>query len=465
MKWLSGFISLLLVTCWTMGASAENLTVVFTPKEAEEIAKGSLIVLASPKPFNPQWAGLMVAYDGRMLAQAVELRSGQSLTLNLASLPPQFRYVGVTLDSNHNFMWRGMPDPGEFSSERVVERTGRDFYLRLNDKKQITQRRVPDWMEEHTLTSQLVQGEQHLLVGLPPEYSSTQRTYPVLFISHGFNGDRWSYIHRFQSWRKWMREQPMILVSLDSYGEYGHHLFLDSPGNGPRLQMLRQEIIPYIDRTFRSNGRRVLYGHSSGGWTVVSLLRRAPDLFAGGVASAPDPLTLDEWWRGDRNNLYQASSGERCFAPSLGLTMRRFVECERESDSYGQFSGFLAPFSQLSSQPGWLRFQTPFDLQSGDLRPEVWSQWQDNDLLHWAQAHPEQASQCWKNKLHLMVGDSDEFGLTRSTQDFSRELERLGISHGYSEIENAGHFDLEAPQDEDGWLWQKLYQMAQTEPE
>ena len=252
----------------------------------------------------------------------------------------------------------------------------------------------------------------------------------------------------------------MILVSLDSYGEYGHHLFLDSPGNGPRLRVLREEILPYIDRTFRSNGRRVLYGHSSGGWTVASLLRRAPDLFAGGVASAPDPLTLDDWWRGDQNNLYRDSGGDRCFAPSLGLTMRHFVECERESHSYGQFSGFLAPFSGLSSQPGWLRFETPFDLETGDLQPDVWEQWKDNDLLLWAQTHPDQARICWEHKLRLLVGDADEFGLTRTTREFSRELDRLGIAHGYTEVKGAGHFDLEAEQDRGGSLWRELYELV-----
>lgn len=445
----------------TAAASGENLTVVFTPKENGDVARGVLIVMASPRPFSSQSAGLMTAYGGRLLAEpGVVLQAGQSVALNLSNLPPEYRYVAVMLDTNHNFMWRGMPDPGEYTSARVVERNGRDFYLRLNQKKLDAQRRVPDWMEEHSVSSQLVKGEQRMLVGLPPGYSSSQQTYPVVLISHGFNGDRWSYLHRFHSWRNWMKEHPMILVSLDSYGEYGHHLFLDSPGNGPRLRVLREEILPYIDRTFRSNGRRVLYGHSSGGWTVASLLRRAPDLFAGGVASAPDPLTLDDWWRGDQNNLYRDSGGDRCFAPSLGLTMRHFVECERESYSYGQFSGFLAPFSGLSSQPGWLRFETPFDLETGDLQPDVWEQWKDNDLLLWAQTHPDQARSCWEHKLRLLVGDADEFGLTRTTREFSRELNRLGIAHGYTEVKGAGHFDLEAEQDRGGSLWRELYELV-----
>jgi enterochelin esterase-like enzyme len=454
------WVSALLVLTWAALARAEQLTVVFTPKEDSEVGRGSLLVVASPKPFATEWAGLMTAYGSRMLAQGVELRAGQSVTLDLSALPSQYKHVGVLLDSNHNFMWRGMPDPGEYTSARVVERSGADFHLRLNQKKTSPSRALPDWMQEHFITSQRVPGEQRMLVGLPPGYADSQQSYPVVFVSHGFNGDRLSYLQRFQSWRKWMHEQPMILVSLDSYGEYGHHLFLDSPGNGPRLQVLREEIIPYLERTFRCNGRRLLYGHSSGGWTVVSLLRRAPDLFAGGVASAPDPLTLDEWWRGDQNNLYQGSAGPRCFAPSLGLTMRRFVECERESDSYGQFSGFLAPFSALSGQPGWLRFQTPFDLETGQWLPSVWEQWKDNDLLHWAQTHPEQARQCWHNKLHMMVGEADEFGLTQTTRQFHDQLQRQGISHGYTEIEGAGHFDLEPAQDEQGWLWLKLAEMA-----
>lgn len=439
-------------------ASGEKLTVVFTPDDRSAVAQGTVVVLASPQSFRMAGAGLMTAYFGKMVSRGpVRLTAGQALDLDLDGIPPNFGHVGVMLDTNHNFMWRGMPDVGEYCSARVAQRTGSDFSLRLNQTCRTPERRTPEWMQEHAV------GNQRMLVGLPPGYQEGEQRYPVVFVFHGFNGDRWAYLRRFESWRRWMARQPMILVSLDSFGDYGHHLFLDSPGNGPRLRQLREEVVPFIDRHFRTNGKRVLYGHSSGGWTVVSLLRRAPELFAGGTASAPDPLTLGEWWRGDADNLYRDQAGkERCFAPALGLSMRRFVDCERESDSYGQFTGFLAPFSPPLAGGGWQRFESPFDLESGALRPETWERWKENDLLHWAQTHPEEARRAFEGKLRLVVGDSDEFGLTETTRAFSAELNRMRIVHQYVEIAGAGHFELEAEEDSGGRLWSELFGL--TEP-
>lgn len=445
---------LLALSC--LSASSETLSVVFTPQDPQARASGTLIVLASRRPFSsPAQAGLIQAYQGKMISRSVSLSAGHCLDIDLSSLPAEYTHIGVTLDSNHNFMWRGMADAGEFSSRRVLQRNGQHRYLRL-DQQTAARSETSDWLEEHEVKG------QRLLVGLPPGYQShPQQRYPVLFVFHGFNGDRWSYRRRYQGWRQFMKDQPMILVSLDCYGDYGHHLFLDSPGNGPRLQSLCQQTLPYIDRHFRSNGQRLLFGHSSGGWTVVSVLRRAGQFFVGGCASAPDPLTLGPWWRGDNDNLYVDRAGqERFFAPPLQLSMRRFVECERESDSYGQFSGFLAPFSPLSGSAGWLRFQSPFDLDSGALQPATWKAWEENDQLLWARTHPEQARLAWHGKLRLVVGDRDEFGLTETTRAFRQELVKLGIEHQYVEVEGAGHFDLEEAEDQDGRLWGKLYEMA-----
>lgn len=440
-------------------AQGEQLTVVFTPQDRQAKARGNLIVLACAGEFSSvSRAGLIQAYRGKMLSRKVDLADGQSVAIDLDEIPARYTHVGITLDSNQNFMWRGMADAGEFSSRRVIRRNGADRWVRLDHQVGQAKPLGDDWLQEHEV------GGVRLLVGLPPGYEEGQQHYPVLYVIHGFNGDRWSYRRRYQQWRQWMRQQPMILVSLDSYGDYGHHLFLDSAGNGNRMQQLREQIVPHIDRHFRSNGRRLLFGHSSGGWTVVSLLRRCGDLFVGGCASAPDPLTLGPWWRGDADNLYRDRAGqERTFAPSLKLSMRRFVECERESDSYGQFTGFLAPFSGRLEGKGWLKFETPFDLETGELQPQVWKSWEDQDQLLWASRNPELARRAWEGRLRLVVGDRDEFGLTATTRAFSQELKRLNIEHEYVELEGAGHFDLEEAEDAGGRLWKALAEMATKE--
>lgn len=161
---------------------------------------------------------------------------------------------------------------------------GRDQTALLDSRRKARVRKLPAWIQDHAILSQRMlaagfssqEATTRFLVGLPPGYWQSTRRYPVLYVSHGFSGDRMSYLDRYAIWREQMGARPMILVSLDSNGAYGHHVFLNSEANGPRQDVLTEEIVPRIDGQFRTNGQRVIYGQSSGGWTAISLLRRAP---------------------------------------------------------------------------------------------------------------------------------------------------------------------------------------------
>lgn len=462
-------VLLLLLTCLVR---AETITLEFAPQDPEDRISGNLIILLSREKFEPSRPGLLRAYlcDVRV-EKGVNLKPGDRLKVELGTLNPSVKYVGAYLDENHNFMGSGLPEPGEYYSSKLLQRPNRDgALLRLDRPNSQRQRRVPAWIQEHSFVSSLLldagfpreEATVKFLVALPPGYWQSEARLPVLFVSHGFSGNRWSYLRRYRMWREQMKQEPMLLVSLDSAGKYGHHVFLDSQGNGPRLQVMTQEIVPYIDRYYRSNGTRIVYGQSSGGWTAVSLLRRAPEIFAGAVATGPDPLTLPPWWMAENENLYSNPDGsERTFAQGLKLTMRTFVERELETESYGQYAAFLAAFSPYDESIEPLPFQSPFHLESGALQSEVWKLWQDNDLNLWAQSNPSEAKKCFADRLILYVGDKDEFGLFETTQAFSETLLKLEIPHAFRVVPGAGHTNyLERPAFAKE-LWSACYDLAQ----
>ena len=53
------------------------------------------------------------------------------------------------------------------------------------------------------------------------------------------------------------------------------------------LACLTEEIIPYVDLTFRTTGERLLYGRSDSGLLTLYALLEAPDAFSGYIASSP----------------------------------------------------------------------------------------------------------------------------------------------------------------------------------
>lgn len=59
-------------------------------------------------------------------------------------------------------------------------------------------------------------------------------------------------------------------------------------GGAPKfLEFIRQELFPYISKNFRTNGKRVLTGHSYGGLFTTWVFLTKPSLFNGYIAISP----------------------------------------------------------------------------------------------------------------------------------------------------------------------------------
>lgn len=68
-----------------------------------------------------------------------------------------------------------------------------------------------------------------------------------------------------------------------------------APGRGDRfLDFLERELVPLVERDYRTTGRRILSGHSRGGLLVVYALMARPALFDGYLAHSPALWRDDE---------------------------------------------------------------------------------------------------------------------------------------------------------------------------
>ena len=427
-------------------------------------------MVISKDKFPATGPGILTVWQERLaVVEDLELNPGGTVKVDVGSLETPV-YIAAYLDENKDFMGTCHPGPGEYyTSQLLVAGKGKKLFARLDARKKPRTPPTVSWLKEHSFISSKMldagfgrdEATLKFLVGLPPGYWQTDKTYPVLFVSHGFSGNRWVYLNRYRQWRKMMADKPMILVSLDSNSRFGHHLFLNSEANGPRFDVLTKELVPYIDHYFRSNGKRVIYGQSSGGWTAISALQKAPQLFSGAVATGPDPLVLDSWWFGTSGNAFVKSDGSlRMLCPDYGLSMKSMVETEVITNSYGQYSAFMACFSPFQPDRPGLPFLSPFDPKTGAKDPEVWDIWKGYEMDGWVRAHPEQARETFSNRLVLFVGEKDEFGLRETTQQFSKTLEELHIPHRYQEIPGAGHTNYLEKPDFVKTCWDLFFELA-----
>ena len=132
---------------------------------------------------------------------------------------------------------------------------------------------------------------------LPWAYNKKQK-YPVLYTTSG--GSRIDMLTYQTDWLSHVEMGPMpamIIVQLPQLDVEStlHPKFVSASGVASplTLNVLKNELIPFIDKTYLANDFKVLEGYSSNGNFVLYAFEQSPTLFNGFIASSP-ALELDK---------------------------------------------------------------------------------------------------------------------------------------------------------------------------
>jgi hypothetical protein len=270
---------------------------------------------------------------------------------------------------------------------------------------------------------------------LKPDYSER-------FHLAGYN--RIQQQEAYASYQKWISADfPRFLVVEIEHANpyYDDSYAVNSANLGPYGDAINHELIPEIERRFRGIGAgwaRFTYGGSTGGWEAMATQVFYPDMYNGAFAACPDPLDFRAY---TLINLYQdanayalkgeASSVERpAFRNYLGevfATQRdaNYMELAQgdKSRSGGQYDIWQAVFGPVGAD-GYP--QPIFDKVTGDIDKTVANYWRDHfDLSYivardWAALAPK-----LKGKIHIYVGNGDNYYLTDSVYFTQERLEAL----------------------------------------
>jgi predicted alpha/beta superfamily hydrolase len=150
-------------------------------------------------------------------------------------------------------------------------------------------------------------------ISLPDRYAESSEKYPVLYMMDGdFNFS--SGVIGAVRHAALLGEMPEFIIvgikntdrSKDIFPE--EITYPDGSKDGGRadryIDFIRDELVPYIDKTCRTEDFRVLYGTSNTGFTAVYALFRSPDLAHAYIAASatlavPSFMAKrDEWIRG-----------------------------------------------------------------------------------------------------------------------------------------------------------------------
>jgi hypothetical protein len=323
-------------------------------------------------------------------------------------------------------------------------------------------------------------GDPHvrrLAVWLPPQYDGTgRRRFPVLYDLVGFTGSGLSHAN----WKPFgdnvperaarlIREKkmgPAIIVFPDCFTALGGNQYVNSSAIGNYADYLTREIVPFVDREFRTlAGRehRGCFGKSSGGYGAIihgmkyarywgAIANHSGDAYFDFVYWCDWPNTLNELAKHRAPRLRAGRRDVRRAAAARGLAagfddgrIRRFLDHvwgrEKLSTAEGHCIMNLCMAATYDPDPrAPLGFRVPFNLESGEVLAQRWYKWREHDPINLVTRYRKNLRSL--SGIYIDCGWRDQYHIHYGTRILSQRLAAAGIGHLYEEFDD-NHSDVD----------------------
>ena len=270
-----------------------------------------------------------------------------------------------------------------------------------------------------------------------------------------------------QAWTAGKVPEVIAVFIQHSTPFYDDSYVLNSQNTGPYGDAITQELLPEIDKRFRTVSApyaRMLTGGSTGGWDVLALQIHYPGVFGGAWSLFPDQLDFRNYQFGNiyaDTNAFTVNDGSwlpreipssRSVEGLTDLTVREENQAELVIASHGrsggQWDGWAAAWAPVGSDGYPL---SPWDKRSGRIDRTVAEAMRANgyDLRDYVERNWSTVGPKLVGKLHVAVGDMDNYFLNLGVYRFETFLESTkepGKGPYY-----AGTFDYGRPLKPHGW--------------
>ncbi|MFZ1292029.1 MAG: alpha/beta hydrolase-fold protein [Melioribacteraceae bacterium] len=192
------------------------------------------------------------------------------------------------------------------------------------------------YTELKTIFSEEVADSFYLYIRVPKNYETENKSYPVLYL---LDGDiSFNMATSIVRYLQYGNDVPEIIIVGIGYGtmmndnkinfrerDYTfskNDLFKQSGGADKFLSFIKSELIPFVEKNYRTSETRILSGYSLGGLFSTYSLLKEKNLFSSYIAGSP-------FLKSDVDSLLILSNNLENFDGKLFIT---FGELENETD-------------------------------------------------------------------------------------------------------------------------------------
>lgn len=142
--------------------------------------------------------------------------------------------------------------------------------------------------EKKVIKSEILNSDRLLFIYLPNSYDKdTTKSYPVHYLTDApTTSNIYFDLLRLHSMMNYVPQSIVVGLSSDNRN---HNLYPEK-GAEKYLQFLKSEVIPYIEKNYRTTPFKVIAGHSLGGDFVIYSMIKEPSLFNAYIAGSPGPI-------------------------------------------------------------------------------------------------------------------------------------------------------------------------------
>ena len=156
-----------------------------------------------------------------------------------------------------------------------------------------------------SMKSEILKMDRKFAIYLPPDYETSERSYPVLYLLHGAGDDQTGWVQFGEVLRitdqaiKDGTATPMIIVMPDA--KTGQMGYFNVPQTDWRYEdFFFEELMPYVENNYRIKKEkryRAISGLSMGGGGTFMYAMHRPDLFssAAPLSAYVGPLSIEQF--------------------------------------------------------------------------------------------------------------------------------------------------------------------------